>query len=279
MTATTVLAERREKVTAEEWVRRACTLVVAGVAAYASYQHQRGFAREGGSDSVGAVLWPLSVDGLLVSATVGVLTSSELASRRHRIVVWASFWAGIAMSLTANIAAAPELTLQPILVAGWPPVALLLAVELLAHGPRSRQHTETELATAETETEQAGLETVAAGVETEDAGSATGIAVPAVVRDSGFGTETSSESDGETAKVITLAGVSPHSGSAAEPTAQEIMWEHFQREQACGRTPTGAELDRVAGTNNYGRTVLRQWRTEGRIPPVDQNQRVRGGVG
>jgi hypothetical protein len=33
---------------AEEWVRRACTLVVAGVAAYASYQHQRAFARKEG---------------------------------------------------------------------------------------------------------------------------------------------------------------------------------------------------------------------------------------
>src|ERR1044072_8608151 len=93
-------AGRRTKVTAEEWVRRACTLLVAGVAAYASYQHQRSYAREGGSRSVGAVLWPLSVDGLLVLATVGVLTSSQRASRRYRIAVWVSFWAGIAMSLT-----------------------------------------------------------------------------------------------------------------------------------------------------------------------------------
>ena len=87
------------------------------------------------------------------------------------------------------------------------------------------------------------------------------------------------ESDGETAKVITLAGVSPHSEAPGEPTAQEVMWAHFQREHARGRTPTGAELDRVAGTNNYGRTVLRQWRNEGRIPPADQDQRARGGVG
>jgi hypothetical protein len=57
------------------------------------------------------------------------------------------------------------------------------------------------------------------------------------------------------------------------------MWAHFQREQARGRTPTGAELDRVASTNNYGRTVLRQWRNEGRISPVDQDQCARGGVG
>jgi hypothetical protein len=156
-------------------------------------------------------------------------------------------------------------------------VALLLAVELLAHGPRSRQHTETELATDETA--QAATETDAAGVETEDAGVETGTAAPVTVRDGEAGTETGSESDGETAKVITLAGLSPHSEGAGERTAQEVMWAHFQREQAGGRTPTGAELDRVAGTNNYGRTVLRQWRNEGRIPPADQDQRTRGGVG
>jgi hypothetical protein len=258
MTATTKQARPRGRVTAEEWMRRACTLVVAGVAAYASYQHQREYAREGGSDPAGAALWPLSVDGLLVLATVGVLKAEQL-SRRGRIAVWVSFWLGIAVSLAANIAAAPELTWQPVLVAGWPPVALLLAVELLAHGPRSRGHTETEPVASETEQ----------GV------SETGNTISMVVRDS----ETENESDDETAQVIALAGVSPHRGSAAEPTAQEVMWAYFQREEARGRTPTGAELDRIAGTNNYGRTVLRQWRNEGRIPPVDQGQRVRGGGG
>jgi len=95
-----------------------------------------------------------------------------------------------------------------------------------------------------------------------------------VVRDN----ETDTESTSETAQVITLAGASTHSEPAGEQTAQEIMWAHVQREQARGRIPTGAELDRVAGTNNYGRTVLRQWRTEGRSPPADQDQRMRGGV-
>jgi hypothetical protein len=52
----------------------------------------------------------------------------------------------------------------------------------------------------------------------------------------------------------------------AEPSAQEIMWAHVLREQERGRIPTGAELDWVAGTNNYGRTVLRQWREQGRLP-------------
>jgi hypothetical protein len=62
------------------WIRcsGACALLVAAVAAYASYQYHRTFAVEGGADAVSAALWPLSVDGLLVLASVGLLKS-----RRH----------------------------------------------------------------------------------------------------------------------------------------------------------------------------------------------------
>lgn len=54
------------------------------------------------------------------------------------------------------------------------------------------------------------------------------------------------------------------------------MWEHFQRQLAAGRVPSGAELDRVAGTNNYGRAVLARWRREGRIPGIVDGVRVVG---
>jgi hypothetical protein len=117
------------------WVRRCSTLMVAGVAAYSSYEHQRHFAAVGGADPAGAKLWPLSVDGLLLLASTGLLRTGPHASRRTRAVLWAAFILGIAVSLAANIAAAPILGWQPILVAGWPPVALLLAVELLADHP------------------------------------------------------------------------------------------------------------------------------------------------
>ncbi|MGH3876678.1 MAG: DUF2637 domain-containing protein [Actinophytocola sp.] len=247
MAAATEVARPRWRVDLDEWVRRGCTLVVAGVAAYASFQHQREFALRGGSDPAGAVLWPLSVDGLLVLATVGVLRAGQQASGRGRVAVWLSFWLGIVMSLVANIAAAPALEWQPVLVAGWPPVALLLAVELLAHGPRSRVQNETEPAAHETE--RPGL-AVDRGGETAETNAHSG-----------------SESGTEIGQVITLAEVTLDTGVAAEPTtAQEVMWTHYLREKASGRTPTGAELDRVAGTNNYGRTVLRQWREQGRIP-------------
>ncbi|MFE0254691.1 DUF2637 domain-containing protein [Streptomyces sp. NPDC059010] len=117
----------------DAWIRRGAALVVAGVAAYASYVHQYTFARQGGADRASATLWPLSVDGLLLLATVSVLKVSRRTRRRVRSIAWLAFFLGIAVSLAANIAAASALAWGPVLVAGWPPVALLLAVELLVH--------------------------------------------------------------------------------------------------------------------------------------------------
>ena len=112
---------------------------VASVAGYASYVHQRAFALQGGADAVSAALWPLSVDWLLLLATVGLLNSArDDVGRRARAVVWLAFLLGIAVSLAANVAAAPAMAWKPMLVAGWPPVALLLSVELLVHTPVDR---------------------------------------------------------------------------------------------------------------------------------------------
>jgi hypothetical protein len=208
--------QRHTTLDLDVWVRRSGAVVVAAVAAYASYQHQRSFALHGGADPTSAGLWPLSVDGLLVLATAGLLKSRHHTTRRVRLAGWLAFGLGIGVSLAANVASAPALTWQPVLVAGWPPVALLLAVELLAHRPRHRERAET---------------------------------------------ETTEESDTE----IGLATGGDEPESDRKPTAEDVMWEHYQREAARGRTPTGAELDRVAGTNNFGRAVLRRWRQAGLI--------------
>jgi hypothetical protein len=222
------------------WVRRGCALIVAAVAAYSSYEHQRTFAVRGGADATSAALWPLSVDGLLLLATVALVKPGQ-QSRRMRVAVWSAFLGCIAVSLAANIAAAPRLAWQPVLVAGWPPIALLLAVELLAHRSRSRQRTETTSAVPEIQ--------------------------PAVLAG-----DRESETDTETGQLITLGEVRPSPEQPGGSSAQEIMWAHYVREQQHGRTPSGAELDRVANTNNYGRTVLRQWREQGRIPAADRDR-------
>lgn len=215
------------------WLRRTCAIVVAAVAAYASYEHQRTFALDGGADRVGASLWPLSVDGLLVLATIGLLKPQAAGRRRIRYAVRLAFGLGIAVSLVANVAAAPRLAWQPVLVAGWPPVALLLAVELLATGALE------------------GTETPASGRASESAARVSDVPEPperSVPRESPL-----------------VSTTRPRNGESAEDT----MWSYFQREHAKSRAPSGAELDRAIGTNNYGRAVLAQWRRTGRLPARD----------
>jgi hypothetical protein len=148
------MAATMDRADLDVWVRRGCALVVAGVAAYASYQHQRGFALRGGADATSAGLWPLSVDGLLMLASTALIRGT-CRSRRTKAVVWVAFGLGIVVSLAANIASAPGLGWQPVLVAGWPPVSLLLAVELLTHrAARREQNALSETAAETTEPER-----------------------------------------------------------------------------------------------------------------------------
>ena len=43
------------------------------------------------------------------------------------------------------------------------------------------------------------------------------------------------------------------------------MWSYYELAVAQGQGPTGADLDRIAGTSSYGRAVLARWRKDGRI--------------
>ena len=247
--------------TADMWVRRFCALVVAGVAAYASYEHQRRFALHGGADPVSAALWPLSVDGLMVLASLGLLSTHYRATRRARWSVRLAFGLGIAVSLAANVAAAPVLAWQPVVVAGWPPFALVLAVELLMHGQPRDESSETD--------SPAGTETHS-GLPTETAVDSRDTMRPAVSpcsRPSSDCGPAADTCDGDTpGNVGMLSRLDAAGNAGAQRLAEDVMWSHFQQERARGRTPTGAELDRVAGTNNYGRAVLARWRRTGRLP-------------
>ncbi|UER55330.1 hypothetical protein HJG43_13160 [Kineosporiaceae bacterium SCSIO 59966] len=153
------------------------------------------------------------------------------------------------------MAAAQELSVFAVAVAACPPLALLLAVELLSRAlERHRAGTSAETA-SETRTETR--------TETAERG----------------------ETDDETGAVVRLAVVSDESRPPAEPIAEQRMWAYESRppaepiaeqrmwaydvtERAQGRTPTGAELDRIAGTNNYGRKVLRRWWQASDLPSI-----------
>ncbi|WP_338595522.1 DUF2637 domain-containing protein [Saccharopolyspora sp. SCSIO 74807] len=108
----------------------ACTLLVAIGAAYVSHRHGHAFALRYGADNTTAALWPLVVDGLLLTSTIELWKTHDRGAA-SRWKAWLSFMLGIALSLCANIASAPVLSTFALAVAACPPLALLLPVELL----------------------------------------------------------------------------------------------------------------------------------------------------
>lgn len=220
------------------WVQGACTALVALGAAYASYRHGREFALRDGADEATAAIWPLIVDGLLPTATVELWKTDHGPCVDGRWAAWLAFVFGICLSLCANVAAAPELSVFAVAVAACPPLALLLAVELLNRALKRHR--------AETTS------------ETTDS-------------------RESSETDNGTTGVVHLAAAAELFRPPREPTAEQRMWAYYASERSKGRTPTGAELDRIVGTNNYGRRVLRRWRT-GRHPVAEGANGIRGDI-
>jgi len=74
-------------------------------------------------------LLPLSVDGLVVAASMSLLTSRRAGQPGGRLA-WVALMGGVAASLAANVAAAdPNLTAR--IVAAWPAAAFAVAFELL----------------------------------------------------------------------------------------------------------------------------------------------------
>lgn len=100
------------------------------VAAIVSYSHMRALAVRAG-EGWRAILLPLSVDGLLVAASL-VLLVRRRSGLSGSALAWLALVLGLAVSLVANVAAA-EPTLVGRLVAAWPPLAFGLAYELLLH--------------------------------------------------------------------------------------------------------------------------------------------------
>ena len=105
-------------------------LVVAAIAALASYSHMRGLAIRYGQSELIADLLPVSVDGMMVVATVALGDG-----RRHRWSAWLAFWTGVAASVIANVLAAEPSGIARC-ISAWPAVAFLLVVEVITRGGR-----------------------------------------------------------------------------------------------------------------------------------------------
>ena len=117
----------------DRWISRTAAATVAGLAGIAgalSYSHMRQLAQDHGQAGWHAHAFPLSVDGIEIVASL-VLLADRRAGRRSGWLPWTALAAGTAGSLAANIATAHPDPVSRI-IAGWPALALLLAVKLLS---------------------------------------------------------------------------------------------------------------------------------------------------
>lgn len=109
-------------------------LAVGGVAAYVSYRHIYEVALLAHQPRPLALALPLSVDGLLLIASLA-MGEDKAANRHPRAWARFGFWLGAAVSVAANLASTwvhYGLSPLPLAVAGWAPIALLVCVEIVA---------------------------------------------------------------------------------------------------------------------------------------------------
>ncbi|SNQ51684.1 conserved membrane hypothetical protein [Frankia canadensis] len=118
--------------TGDFWIRLAtvtAVLGVAGIAAVVSYRHMRAVAILHGEDPTNSAIIPLSVDGLIVAASMTMLADSR-AHRRRSWLAYTLLALASAASLAANVMhAQPDLAAR--VIAAWPSAALIGAYELL----------------------------------------------------------------------------------------------------------------------------------------------------
>jgi len=118
--------------TGDIWIHLAtvtAVLGVAGIAAVVSYRHMRAVAILHGEDPTNSAIIPLSVDGLIIAASMTMLADS----RAHRRRSWLAYTL-LALASTASLAAnvmhaQPDLAAR--IIAAWPSAALIGAYELL----------------------------------------------------------------------------------------------------------------------------------------------------
>jgi hypothetical protein len=126
------LSPKRRWGTGDRWIHLATVIAVlgvAGIAAVVSYRHMRAVAILHGEDPTNAAVIPLSVDGLIIAASMTMLADSR--AHRHRSwLAYALLTLASAASLAANVMhAEPDLAAR--IIAAWPSAALIGAYELL----------------------------------------------------------------------------------------------------------------------------------------------------
>jgi hypothetical protein len=109
-------------VTGDRVIRFTTAAVVCAVAAFAavvSYSHIYGLGRDHGQDGTAAWLLPLSVDGLILAASL-VLLHEARNDRDAPALARFMLWLGIGATIGANIAYGAGYGLLGALISAWP---------------------------------------------------------------------------------------------------------------------------------------------------------------
>jgi Protein of unknown function (DUF2637) len=112
------------------WATVLAVVAVAGVAAYVSYWHAVDVVTRHGEQGVKGHLYPVVIDGIIVAASMVVLDSA-----RHREdapkLAWSMLFAGISVTLAANVTYGVSFGLAGALWGAWPALAFVGCYELL----------------------------------------------------------------------------------------------------------------------------------------------------
>jgi hypothetical protein len=123
----------RAVVTSRRFGTFAAVSVVAAIAGYASYGHQRDVALMAHQAAELAAVLPLSVDGMLAAAAIAI-GEDKAEGRKPRIWAVVAFWLGAIVSIAANVSSVfIHWGFDPLAIAvsAWPPVAFLFTIEIL----------------------------------------------------------------------------------------------------------------------------------------------------
>ena len=104
-------------------------LVVAGIAAVVSYSHIYGLGRAHGQDGTAARLLPVSVDGLILAASLVLLHEARNGRAAPRLARF-MLWLGIGATIGANIAYGAGYGLLGALISAWPAIGFIGAAEM-----------------------------------------------------------------------------------------------------------------------------------------------------
>jgi hypothetical protein len=127
--------------TGDRTIRAATASVVLAVAAFAavvSYSHIYDLGHAHGQSGTAARLLPLSVDGLIVAASLVMLQEAR-RSRRAPALARLMLGLGVAATVGANVAYGAAFGLTGAVISAWPAIAFIGSAELLMVSIRRTQ--------------------------------------------------------------------------------------------------------------------------------------------